>query len=144
MNILSQIFSFSSSYLEWFTASGQNICIISYYYLDNPTQLHTLLPHVFKMVRTKRLDFVAKEALNLVLKTRSKCIKSQKPNCLQHMSQVEVVGFSFGAHVGARACKYIKEKTNEKVKILLGMQNEYCIKMLMIHECFYLYRSRSR
>lgn len=89
-------------------------------YLGNPTTFITLLPHVNEMVSTRRLEFVAKQARDLVLNVREICLESRKANCLKNMSQVEVIGFSFGAHIGAHTCKFLYEKTNEKVKLLLG------------------------
>ncbi|XP_031617557.1 uncharacterized protein LOC116337272 [Contarinia nasturtii] len=111
---------FFNAVKEWFSVSDKNICIITYVYAK-PTTLLTLLIDVNKMVRTKRLDFVAKQARDLVLNVREKCVESGKSDCLKSMSQVDVIGFSFGSYIGSRTCEFLYEKTKERVKTLLGL-----------------------
>ncbi|XP_031617561.1 phospholipase A1-like [Contarinia nasturtii] len=106
---------------EWFSKTDKNICIITYAYSSTSTTLFNILFHVNQMVSTKRLDFVAKQAQDLVLETKKKCEDSRRTSCLRHMSQVEVVGFSFGAHIAGLTCGLLFEKTGEKVKILLAL-----------------------
>lgn len=76
--------------------SDKNICIITYAYAK-PTTLMTLVIDVNRMLKTKRLDFVAKEARDLVLNVRDLCSWSGKSDCFSSMSDVEILGFSFGA-----------------------------------------------
>lgn len=45
------------------------------------------------MVRTKRLEFVAKETRDLVLNVRKECLKSNMSKCLKDMEDLIVVGY---------------------------------------------------
>ncbi|XP_031635205.1 uncharacterized protein LOC116348363 [Contarinia nasturtii] len=105
----------------WFDASQKNICIFSYAYTTDPTTALKILPHVSKMVKTKRLEYVARMARDMVLAVYRRCVKYTRAPCLQSMSQVDVSGFSFGAHIAGRTCQYLEEKTGEKVRMLLAL-----------------------
>ncbi|XP_031635211.1 uncharacterized protein LOC116348367 isoform X2 [Contarinia nasturtii] len=106
---------------EWFTASGNNICIVSYAYTTNPTVGLKIVPHLNKMVTTNRLEYVAKLARDLVLGVREKCVQSNRKSCLKSLSQVDVSGFSFGAHVAGRTCEFLYQKTGQRVRMLLAL-----------------------
>lgn len=128
--MLNQKFKIDSSYnsnsishlLEWFQKTDKNICIVTYAYITNPTTVLNILLHVNLMVSDRRLDFVAKMARNLVLMVREKCYESGKKGCLKFLTQVEVVGYSFGAHIGSRTCAFLFNRLNERVKRLIGEQ----------------------
>lgn len=82
------------------------------------------------MESDKRLDFVARTARDLVLDVRAKCYAKGKRGCLKYLTQVEVVGFSFGAHVGSRTCEFLHTWLNEKVNILVGnLKDLFAIEM---------------
>lgn len=101
-------------------ASNNNICVFTYAYIRHRTTLFNLLAHLNKMVKTKRIEFVAKQARDLVLRVRNECYETGKSSCINYLSQVDVVGFSFGAHIGSHTCKFLFEKTGQKVRMLLG------------------------
>lgn len=69
---------------------------------------------------TKRIEFAAREARNLVLSVRKRCNKIQTSGCFRHMTQLTVVGFSLGSHIASYACRYLAKETNEKVSKLIG------------------------
>ncbi|XP_031635208.1 uncharacterized protein LOC116348366 [Contarinia nasturtii] len=103
---------------EWFIKSKRNICIISYAFKKGSPL--GIVGDLNKMVTTKRLEFVAKLARDLVLGVRAKSPKlNGKPSL--RMSQIDVSGFSFGAHVAGRTCQYLKEKTKEQARMLLAL-----------------------
>ncbi|XP_031617559.1 uncharacterized protein LOC116337274 [Contarinia nasturtii] len=108
---------------EWFLKSGKNICIITYAYLNSCKSMFNVVQSLNKMVKTKRLEFVAKQVRDLVLNVREKCLNDthSSVSCLKHMSQVEISGYSFGGHIASRTCDYLFQKTNEKVKMLLAL-----------------------
>ncbi|XP_031617560.1 phospholipase A1 2-like [Contarinia nasturtii] len=99
----------------WFDASTTNICYVTYAFENSATTLIKLIPHMKKMVQTNRLEFVAKEVRDLVLSVRD--LKGS----IKSISQIVMVGFSFGAHIASRACRYLTAKTGEKVKKLIGL-----------------------
>lgn len=108
--IFVQNFEFTLLFLGWFTASGSNICYVTYAFDNSPTTIMNLISHMKKIVETKRFEFVAKEARDLVLKIK-----------LDDMEKVTVVGFSFGAHIASKTCRYLFQKTNQKVGKLIGI-----------------------
>lgn len=73
------------------------------------------------MMKTRRFEYAAKMACDLVLGVREKCLRSGKSVCLKNLDQVDVTGFSFGVYLASRTCKYLYQKTDEKVRLLLGM-----------------------
>lgn len=76
------------------------------------------------MVKSRRLEFVAKIAGDLVLAVRKKCLEKGDTG-IRNMSHVEIVGLCFGAHIGGRACRYLYMMTKTKVKLLLGTTKHY-------------------
>nr|ACI22681.1 lipase-like protein 1 [Orseolia oryzae] len=107
---------------EWYQASGKNICIISYAYsTDRTTTGFQIIKHLNKMVKTNRLDFVAWQIRDLVSRVRFQCIRSRKKSCLNSLSQVDISGFSFGAHLASRTCQFLKDELGEKVQMLLAL-----------------------
>lgn len=105
------------------------MCYITYAY-NEPITLVNIVLHLNKMVKTRRLEFVAKQARDFVLSIQDRCLKDRLsiPGCLRYMSQVDVAGYSFGAHVGKKFCDYIFQKTNEKVNMLLGTVKLHILK----------------
>lgn len=73
-----------------------------------------------QMVKTHRLQYVAKVARNLILNVRDRCMKNGAPGCLRNMSQITMLGFSFGAHIASQTCINLFQKTGEKVGKLIG------------------------
>lgn len=73
-----------------------------------------------RMLKSNRLQYTAKLARNLVLNIRDRCLTMGTGGCWKHMSQVTVVGFSFGAHIASRICIDLYERTGEKVGKLIG------------------------
>ncbi|XP_031635206.1 uncharacterized protein LOC116348364 [Contarinia nasturtii] len=106
---------------EWFNVSGNNICTVTYPFKKDPMTTFEWFRSLNNLVKSKRLDFAAKLARDIVLGVRDKCVQSEGRQCLRHMSQVDVSGFSFGAHMAGRACQYILEKTGERVRMLLAL-----------------------
>ncbi|XP_031617558.1 uncharacterized protein LOC116337273 [Contarinia nasturtii] len=108
---------------EWFSRSDKNICIITYAFLKDSVSIYNIVSHLNKMVKTRRLEFVAKQARDFVLNVRERCLNDplSSASCLKHMSQVEISGYSFGGHIASRTCDYLFQKTNEKVKMLLAL-----------------------
>lgn len=76
-----------------------------------------------EMVQSHRLQYAAKVARDLILGIRKECLANETPGCLKKMSQITMLGFSFGAHVASQACKNVYESTGEKVGKLIGEQN---------------------
>ncbi|XP_031617380.1 uncharacterized protein LOC116337153 isoform X2 [Contarinia nasturtii] len=107
---------------EWFRASGKNICIALYAYKPSwMNSAHRMFDHIKKMVKTQRLEYVAKLGRDLVLGVIQKCIASNRQQCLRNLSQVDVSGWSFGAHIAGRTCQYLNKKTDGKVRLLLAL-----------------------
>ncbi|XP_031635213.1 uncharacterized protein LOC116348369 [Contarinia nasturtii] len=106
---------------EWFSESENNICVVSYAYTTKLSIGLQFISNLNKMVTTKRLEFVARLARDVVLGVRQKCLATPERQCLRHLSQVDVSGFSFGAHVAGRTCEYLEDKTGEKVRMLLAL-----------------------
>ncbi|XP_031635204.1 uncharacterized protein LOC116348362 [Contarinia nasturtii] len=105
---------------EWFAASQKNICAITYAFYESTTLMNVVF-HLHDMVRTKRIEFVAKQARDLVLGVRDYCIKNKRKTSLKRMSEVDVTGFSYGAHIASKTCQYLFWKTKQKVKMLLAL-----------------------
>ncbi|XP_031617562.1 phospholipase A1 2-like [Contarinia nasturtii] len=114
----------------WYEASDTNVCYITYAFENSVTTLAKLIPHTKNMVQTNRFIFVAKQARDLVLSVRN-----LKGN-IKSMSQIVMVGFSFGAHIAAIACRYLTAKTKEKVKILIGLDPASA--SLYLHKNYYI------
>ncbi|XP_031635219.1 uncharacterized protein LOC116348373 [Contarinia nasturtii] len=106
---------------DWFLASKNNVCVVSYDYEIKRSIGYQMYWNLKRMVSTKRLEYVAKQARDLVLGIRHKCLETTHRQCLRHMGQVDASGFSFGAHIAGRFCEYLQEKTGEQVRILLAL-----------------------
>lgn len=76
--------------------------------------------HLHDMVRSKRLEFVAKTARDLVIGVRNYCEKNKRKTALKRMSEVDITGFSYGAHIASKTCQYLFWKTKQKVGMLFG------------------------
>lgn len=77
--------------------------------------------HLKNMIKAKRVGFVAKETCDFVMKVREKCIESGY-NCLEDMSNLVLVGFSLGAHIGAFLSRCLYQRTGQKVGKLIGIE----------------------
>lgn len=64
------------------------------------------------MVKNHILEFIAKVTGDLVL------------HIFRDMSHVEMSGFSFGAHIASRSCRYLFNVTGTKVEFLQGMDQK--------------------
>lgn len=106
--------------IEWFTASESNICYMTYAYEIIPNNIVEVFSHARYMVKTHRLQFTAKLARDLVLSVRDQCLKDETPGCMKDMSQVTMLGFSFGAHIASQACRNLHTSTEQKVGKLIG------------------------
>ncbi|XP_031635746.1 uncharacterized protein LOC116348774 [Contarinia nasturtii] len=106
---------------EWSAKSQNNICVVFYSYAMNSSEVLKMYPIVNKMVKTRRLEYVAKMARDLVFGVRAKCLATTERTCLRNLSQVDVTGFSFGAHIAGRTCQYLLRKTGERVRLLLAL-----------------------
>ncbi|XP_031635215.1 uncharacterized protein LOC116348370 isoform X2 [Contarinia nasturtii] len=113
------LFRFAS---EWFRESKNNICIVTYCFTTKRSIGFTRsISNLGRLVSSKRLEYVAKMARDLVLEVQRKCVTSTRRQCLRNLSQVDVTGFSFGAHIAARTCEYLFRSTGERVRLLLGL-----------------------
>lgn len=72
------------------------------------------------MVATHRLQYAAKIGRDLVLKVRDRCLSAGTPGCWKYMSQVTMLGLSFGAHVASQVSKELYQRTGQKVGKLIG------------------------
>ncbi|XP_031617553.1 phospholipase A1-like isoform X2 [Contarinia nasturtii] len=106
---------------EWFIESGTNICFIAYTYQNYDISVLNTYSYLKKTLTTRRVEFVAREARDLILNVRKQCVESKKRGCLKDMSQVTMLGFSLGAHIAAYACRYLYSETNEKIPKLIGL-----------------------
>ncbi|XP_031632635.1 uncharacterized protein LOC116346619 [Contarinia nasturtii] len=73
------------------------------------------------MVKTRRPEYVAKMARDLVLDIGEKCAMSTRNKCVKNLSHVDVTGFGFGAHIAGYTCEYLFKRTDGKVRILLAL-----------------------
>ncbi|XP_031631259.1 uncharacterized protein LOC116345747 [Contarinia nasturtii] len=105
---------------EWSQASGNNICIVTYSYKTIPKNSKSYAI-MNEMVRTRRLEYVAKMARDLVYFVREKVRATKGKKGLNSLSKVDVTGFGFGAHIAGRTCEYLLKKTGETVQLLLAL-----------------------
>lgn len=73
------------------------------------------------MVVTHRLQYAAKIARDLILKVHDHCLKHETPGCWKDMSQLTLLGLSFGAHVASQVSKELYQRTGQKVGKLIGV-----------------------
>ncbi|XP_031628184.1 uncharacterized protein LOC116343978 [Contarinia nasturtii] len=106
---------------EWSRRSNNNICIISYAYTTSTSKVLKMYPIVNQMVKTGRLEYVAKMTRDLVFNVRGKCLETPERRCLKNLSQVDISGFSFGAHIAGKTCQYLFTRTGERVRMLLAL-----------------------
>lgn len=73
------------------------------------------------MIKSNRSRYAAKVASDLVLDIQYHCTHNGKyPGCWMPMSQVTVLGFSFGAHIASQVCINLYKQTKHKVGKLIG------------------------
>ncbi|XP_031635217.1 uncharacterized protein LOC116348372 [Contarinia nasturtii] len=108
---------------DYFKASGNNICIITYAYTTEPSVgCSKAVSNLNKMVTSKRLDYVARLSADLIIGIQDICWNDEDGGRCLNIHEVDIIGFSFGAHVAGRTCEYISEKTKgEKVRLLLAL-----------------------
>ncbi|XP_031617418.1 uncharacterized protein LOC116337176 isoform X2 [Contarinia nasturtii] len=100
----------------WFEASDTNVCYITYAYTVQSSK-ETASP-ILEMVGTRRVEFVAREARDFVMKLKS---DSSLNGSVKTLTQVTVVGLQLGAHIGSLTCKYLARKNSEMVDKLIGL-----------------------
>lgn len=118
-----RLLTLDPNFTEWSKASNSNVCYLTYAYEKSPTSIFKMCILTKRMLKSKRLQYAAKVARNLVLNIRERCewLRIFGTNdCWSHMSQVTVVGFSFGAHIASRICIDLFQRTGEKVGKLIG------------------------
>lgn len=77
------------SFVEWYMKSGTNICYIAYAFQDyERATLANLYFYLKRIIKTKRIEYVANEAYQFILNVRQKCIESQNDGCFKNMSQL--------------------------------------------------------
>ncbi|XP_031617160.1 phospholipase A1-like isoform X2 [Contarinia nasturtii] len=106
---------------EWYIKSGTNICYIAYAFEKYKATVMNAYFYLKKVYTTKRIEFVAKTAYDFVLNIRNKCLKSKAKGCIQHMSQITVIGYSLGAIIAPYFCRHIFEETGQKAKKFIGL-----------------------
>lgn len=85
-----------------------------------PKGIVEVFVHARDMVKSHRLQFTTKLARDLVLNLREQCLQDETPGCLKDMSQVTMLGFSFGAHIASQTCRNLYKSTGQKVGKLIG------------------------
>lgn len=81
--------------------------------------------YIKKALRYGRIEFAAGVVRDLMLNAQNQCVNDKKfqenKKCLEKISQIQVHGFSIGAHIAALFGRKIKESTNEVLPILIGI-----------------------
>lgn len=72
------------------------------------------------MIKSHRLQYAAKVGRDLVLNLRLHCIELGYVECWKPMSELTVLGFSFGAYIASQMCDDLYKSTREKVGKLIG------------------------
>lgn len=107
--------------LEWFTESGDNICIISYAYTTEPESNPTII-NLSKTVSEHRVAQAAELGSDLIKGVQDVCWNDDEGGKSLNIHEVNVIGFSFGTKIASKTCENVSKKTKgEKVKMLLGM-----------------------
>lgn len=91
--------------------------------------------YVRTLVKSHRLQYAAKVASDLVLNIRDRCLKNGGHGCWANMSEVTVIGFSFGAHIASQICINLYQSTGEKVGKLIGKKSIYLL-IRLIHRSY--------
>ncbi|XP_031617564.1 phospholipase A1 4-like [Contarinia nasturtii] len=109
----------------WCDVSATNICRIYHSRkIESTSSIVKLRSLIKKALFNRRLEFVSRKVGDFVLDIRNQCKidKKKKKNkkCIEHMSQINVHGFSLGSHAGAFFCRYMNEKIQEKCPLLIG------------------------
>lgn len=107
-------------FTEWSQASNTNVCYLTYAYVKNPTGFFTIFTISGEMIKSHRLQYAAKVARDLVLDVRHHCVEIGTNDCWIPMSQITVLGFSFGAYIASQICNDLYKVTREKVGKLIG------------------------
>lgn len=108
-------------FTEWFKASNSNICYLTYAYEKNSKNAFSIITTPREMIKSNRSLHAAEIASELILDMRENCIKNANyPSCYITMSQITVLGFSFGAHIASQICINVYKNTKEKVGKLIG------------------------
>lgn len=97
------------------------MCYLTYAFENIPQSTFAIIATSREMVRSKRSLYAAKVASDLVINIRNDCIKNGHFGCWVYMSQVTVLGFSFGAHIASQLCINLYKKTGQKVGKLIGI-----------------------
>lgn len=105
--------------LEWYNKSGRNICFIEY-----PKPKSDVIGSIVYMVTEHVLEFIAKLTGDLIIEIQRKSLNRKDGLGVRDMSHVEMSGWSFGAHIASRACRYLFNITGTRVKFLQGIQKE--------------------
>lgn len=105
--------------LGWYDKSGTNICYVGYEYAKKKTSEIKLIPHLIKMIKTKRVQFVAKTTCDLVMDVRKVWQLADYKN-LDDFSQMVSVGFSLGVYIAAYFGRCLSHRTGHKIGKLIG------------------------
>ncbi|XP_031635207.1 uncharacterized protein LOC116348365 [Contarinia nasturtii] len=106
---------------EWFTESGSNICIVSYNFDMEPVSGCNPALVAQHDEAIKRLGYVAKLGRDLITGIQDTCWDSEDGGKCLNIHEVDIIGFNFGAHVAAQTCEFLKQKMNQKVRMLLAL-----------------------
>lgn len=110
-----------SKFTEWANVSNSNICYLTYAFEKNPVGYTAAFRVARTMVLTHRLQYAAKIARDFILKIRDRCLTTGTHGCWKDMSQVTMLGLSFGAHVASQVCVDLYQRTGQKVGKLIGI-----------------------
>lgn len=117
----SKILKTHSTFTEWANVSNSNICYLTYAFEKNPVGYTAAFRVARTMVLTHRLQYAAKIARDFILMIRDRCVKKETAGCWKDMSQVTLLGLSFGAHVASQVCVDLHQRTGQKVGKLIGI-----------------------
>lgn len=98
---------------------------MTYAFEKNPVGYTAAFRVARNMVKSHRLQYAAKIARDLILKVRDLCHKTETQGCWKDMSQVTVLGLSFGAHIASQVCIDLYQRTGQKVGKLIGEKSVY-------------------
>lgn len=85
-----------------------------------------------RILATNRNEIAAKEAANFILNIQRKCKETTGDSCLNHISQLVILGYSLGAHIAASICRHLYDKTRQKPSKLIGECVSFVKKILYI------------
>ncbi|XP_055295145.1 uncharacterized protein LOC129564920 [Sitodiplosis mosellana] len=113
----------------WYESSDTNICYVGYQYMKSKTVAIKKLLHLRSMIKDKRPHFVAKETCDFFMKVRIMCMESGH-NCLDDISNMVVVGYSLGAHIGAFFVRCLFQRTGQRIGKLIGLDPAACTQFM--------------